>query len=151
MRRAGWSPLSSLCRPGCFPHYIFLSPRLPPQPAARVPTTSAQALLLHMRSDAWVPLPRVPPCADVWVPGSSLRGERRARLMCDETEWSEPLGGSGRSGGGRRGEGGRCETRAGAGELQRGRLVMWVSVLKRITGQEETTRLGVSLMQRSET
>lgn len=29
--------------------------------------------------------------------GSCLRGERRARLMCDETESSEPLGGSGSS------------------------------------------------------
>lgn len=36
--------------------------------------------------------PSMPPCADVVVPGSCLRGERQACLMCDETESSEPLG-----------------------------------------------------------
>lgn len=36
--------------------------------------------------------PSMPPCADVAVPGSCLRGERQACLMCDETESSEPLG-----------------------------------------------------------
>lgn len=36
--------------------------------------------------------PSMPPCADVVVPGSCLRGESQACLMCDETESSEPLG-----------------------------------------------------------
>lgn len=43
--------------------------------------------------------PCMPPRADVSVPGSCLRGERQACLMCDETESSEPLGGSGSKGG----------------------------------------------------
>ncbi|CAB1433643.1 unnamed protein product [Pleuronectes platessa] len=43
--------------------------------------------------------PRLPPRADVVLPGSCPRGERQACLMCDETESSEPLRGSGSKGG----------------------------------------------------
>lgn len=87
---------------GWVPQHLFL-PAAAPQPAVWVLVTSARCTTCPpsppQRPES--PHTHAPPClprADVAVPGSCLRGERRARLMCDETESSEPLGGSGSKG-----------------------------------------------------
>lgn len=86
---------------GVGPSLHLSFPAASPQPAVRVPVTSAQGSLPP--SEAGVPTsptthPSMPPRADVAVPESCLHGEREARLMCDETELSEPLRGSGSNG-----------------------------------------------------
>lgn len=97
------SPRSPGWAAGVGPSLRLSFPAASPQPAVRVPLTSAPSMAcppspLRGRSPPHTH-PRMPPCADVAVPGSCLRGERQARLMCDETESSEPLRGSGSTGG----------------------------------------------------
>jgi len=97
-------------------HLAF--PAASPQPAARVLMTSAHRSAFRLppplsRTPEYPP--HMPPSADVVVPGSSLRREREARLMSDETESSEPLRGSGRSGGRGHDDDGYQERRAGGG------------------------------------
>lgn len=95
------SPASPGWDAGVGPSLHLSFPAASPQPAVRVPVTSARGSLPP--SEAGVPTsptthPSMPPRADVAVPESCLHGEREARLMCDETELSEPLRGSGSNG-----------------------------------------------------
>lgn len=83
---------------GVGPSLHLSFPAASPQPAAQVPATSAQGTACPPPPPPlgrWSTTQHMPPRADVPVPGSSLRGSRRARLMCDETESSEPLRGLG--------------------------------------------------------
>lgn len=96
------SPPFAAWSAGVGPSLRLSYPAASPKPAAQVPVTSAHRTTCPPpppTSDVRVSSPHMSPCADVLVPGSSLRGEREPCLMCDETESSEPLRGSGRSGG----------------------------------------------------
>lgn len=87
-------PLPQAGLQGWVPRYVSLSLRHPPS----LLLSSQWHLLVALRVPPPQPLGRwsttqhMPPRADVRVPGSSLRGSRWVRLMCDETESSEPLG-----------------------------------------------------------
>lgn len=96
------SPGSPGWNAGVGPSQHLSFPAASPQPAVRVLVTSARCTTCPpsppQRPESPHTHPSMPPRADVAVPGSCLRGERQARLMCDETESSEPLGGSGSKG-----------------------------------------------------
>lgn len=86
-------PLPQAGLQGWVPHYVSLSLRHPPS----LLLSSQWHLLVALRVPPqplgrWSTTQHMPPCADVRVPGSSLRGSRWVRLKCDETESSEPLG-----------------------------------------------------------
>lgn len=101
------SPGSLGWNAGVGPPLHLSFPPASPQPAVRVPVTSARCTTCppsHPQRPETPPPPpthtysSMLPCADVVVPGSCLRGERQACLMCDETESSEPLRGLGSKG-----------------------------------------------------
>lgn len=144
----GSSPLSSLPRLGCRGGSLAtsLSLRRPPLPAVRVPMTSARSTIAPPRrpeSAPPTPHPRMPPRADVALPGSCPRGECQACLMCDETESSEPLRGLG-SKGGRGGEEGYKRKTGGVRgeEVQGGRDVGISLITISIRGWAPSTGLG---------
>ena len=158
-RGSVWRHISSLLAPraglqGWVPLYVSLSPRRPPS----LLFGSRWHLLVAWRvlpppSEAGVPPhthPRMPPCADVAVPGSCLRGERQARLMCDETESSEPLRGSGSTGGRGVRMGTRKDRSRREGRNREEGMLGYVS-LQYQSGAGHSTGFGMSLHMRSET
>lgn len=148
------SPRSPGWAAGVGPSLRLSFPAASPQPAVRVPLTSAPSMAcppspLRGRSPPHTH-PRMPPCADVAVPGSCLRGERQARLMCDETESSEPLRGSGSTGGKGLRMGTRKDRSWGEGRYREEGMLGYVS-LQYQSGAGHSTGFGMSLHMRSET
>lgn len=156
-RHSGSSPLSSLpglgCRGGSLSTSLF--PRgVPPAccsgPADICSQHGVSSLPPQRPESPPHTHPRMPPCADVAVPGSCLRGERQARLMCDETESSEPLRGSGSTGGRGLRMGTRKDRSWGEGRYREEGMLGYVS-LQYQSGAGHSTGFGMSLHMRSET